>query len=157
MEGVKRELGPEEETEREIQVKISNKYSSKGVTYAMVYLPTRDAERIEQRKRIKIGWTSCRIQKLENSQKCYRCQEYKHGATHCKTTRRQNICFKCGEEGHETKTCTGNPKCYACSEQGHSARSMKCNRYKRAVKQMRGRDANRITEVKTPNHGSKTS
>ena len=155
MEGIKRELCSGEDTEAEMQVKISDKYSNKGVTYAMINLPMRDAERIERRKRIKIGWTSCRIQKLENPPKCYRCQEYGHEATQCKNIPRQDICFKCGEERHETKLCTGNAKCYAWGIQGHSARSMKCDKYKRAVEEMRGRVVfYRSTEAKTPKRGS---
>ena len=141
----------EEEIEGEnaVTVQIANKRNKRGLTYAIATISSHHAEKIQEIAKIKIGWSRCRIQSLETPLKCYKCQEYGHEATECKSEiTRKGICFKCGEQGHESRTCENTQKCYVCNEEGHTARSMKCKKYKKAVEELRNRQAERKVRYK---------
>jgi hypothetical protein len=77
-----------------------------GTKNATVKLPKQWAEQLARKKRIKIGWVSCRIQMRIEDHRCYKCWETGHTVKHCRGVDRSNLCFSCGEEGHKQNGCT---------------------------------------------------
>jgi len=79
-------------------------------------------------KAIKVGYLNVRVDLyIPNPLRCFNCQMYGHGATHCKGTVR---CSRCGEN-HVSTTCTAEkPHCVHCKAE-HSASDRTCPRYVR--------------------------
>lgn len=71
-------------------------------------------ERIMTRKRLNIGWVSCRVFEYIPVLRCYKCGEFGHMAESCKNKER---CLKCGGEGHKMENCNseGNLCINCCS------------------------------------------
>ena len=66
---------------------------------------------------------------IPNPMRCFKCQEFGHGAAVCK----KNVkCARCSVEGHEDKGCTAPFKCSHCSA-GHSAYSKDCPVWKQEI------------------------
>ena len=66
---------------------------------------------------------------IPNPMRCFKCQEFGHGAAVCK----KNVkCVRCSVEGHEDKGCTAPFKCSHCSA-GHSAYCKDCPVWKQEI------------------------
>jgi len=91
-------------------------------TYILTFQST------EVPKTIKVGYLNVRVDiYIPNPLRCFNCQMYGHGTTHCKGKVR---CSKCGED-HSSTVCTSEkPHCVHCKAE-HSASDRTCPRYVR--------------------------
>lgn len=110
-----------------------------GAIYTNAYLliPASAAEKLLQRRRIRAGWTYCRIEKKITPTRCFNCCRYGRRAKECKSEKKANACLKCGEEGHKAATCLNEEKCCECNISGHRADSFKCPVYRKLVELIR--------------------
>lgn len=84
------------------------------------------ADKLIEKRKIKLGWTVCRIVERVEDNRCYRCWEYGHFKTECKGPNREVLCVKCAGEGHKASECQNNPYCVHCQKEGHQSSSWKC-------------------------------
>lgn len=105
IQGIKKELGDTFTNEQEIVV-TSLRPAFAGTQKATVKVPHAAALRLTKKRRILIGWISCRLKIREEQQRCYRCWEMGHTASVCKGPDKSGACFKCGENGHQKASCT---------------------------------------------------
>lgn len=89
------------------------------------------------RKRLNIGWRSCKAEDYIAITRCYKCQGFDHLAAHCTN---KEYCSLCAEKGHGHKNCTrppDEPKCRNCEKanknHNHSVLDKKCPMYKLAL------------------------
>ena len=76
-------------------------------------------------REIKVGYMNVRVDPfIPGPLRCYKCQEYGHGANQCS---RQQKCSRCGEN-HLNENCQKPAKCVHC-EVDHSTSDRKCPRY----------------------------
>ena len=76
---------------------------------------------------VKIGYINAEVRVYyPNPRRCFNCQRYGHGKTHCS---HDLVCPKCGEEGHEYKDCQNEKRCYHCT-QDHETSSRECPMFK---------------------------
>lgn len=109
-----------------------------GANMVTVYLPSEKARQLIAMKRIKIGWTPCRIKEKFDPQLCFRCQSFGHLSSTCKNERvAGRRCLKCGEIGHVAKDCKKEDSCFMCNCTGHRANSMVCAKYRELVHNMK--------------------
>lgn len=97
-----------------------------GRQNATVILPADAADKLVVLGKIKIGLVRCRISEREKEIKCYRCWENGHTRKDCTGPDRSNMCMKCGKEGHKAASCTNTPACVYCGTQGHQSGGRKC-------------------------------
>lgn len=105
---------------------------------AIVVVPETTAEVLLKKKRIRVGWTRCRVERKISPTRCHKCQEFGHIAMNCKAkvALMSNKCYKCCRAGHIARNCNAEPQCYMCKEKGHRANSMKCPHFKKAMEMM---------------------
>jgi len=72
---------------------------------------------------------------IPNPLRCFNCQRFGHGKTSCK---RQAVCAKFGQEGHQDTDCQNPPHCANCSA-AHAAFSRECPTWtkQRAITQIK--------------------
>jgi hypothetical protein len=135
----------------EVHIKKPEQGTKGRKTYAMVTVNTRTAQVLENKERLRVGWSQYRTRALERPAKCFRCQEFGHLAADCKSAvEKKEACYRCGGPGHFARNCKEEaPKCYSCGESGHLARSMRCRNYKAAVDQIRRQDRDRKPNRRT--------
>lgn len=110
-----------------------------GTQTAKVSLPTDVAHKAIEMRRIKIGWSVCRIREAATVTKCFRCFQFGHHARFCKAEiDRSNVCRKCGNVGHFSKDCKNEPNCVLCKLKGamhlnHTAGSYRCPEFRKAL------------------------
>lgn len=73
---------------------------------ARVLVSGKAAKELLAKRRILVGYVSCRVFKLEQDDKCFRCREKGHLARNCTGPDRRGTCFKCGDVGHREADCT---------------------------------------------------
>ena len=90
----------------------------RGMMTAVVRCPCEAANTIAAKGRILIGWSSAKVQVLEERPlRCYRCMALGHARAQCPSTIvREHLCFRCGCEGHKSYSCRAQPHCLVCSD-----------------------------------------
>ncbi|XP_068909680.1 axoneme-associated protein mst101(2)-like [Tenebrio molitor] len=109
-----------------------------GPNTALAIMPARWGKMLLKQRRIKIGWSRCRIVEKITPPRCYRCQQFGHASYACKSKEKTaQKCLNCGGEEHEAKDCKEEEACYICNKKGHRADSMRCERYREVVNKVR--------------------
>lgn len=77
-----------------------------GTRTAIIRVPLKAGTKLINAKRIKVGWSYCRIKEFNV---------------------REQTCNKCREKGHSIRECTGleKRKCFRCKETGHTIANCK--------------------------------
>lgn len=119
---------------------------------ALIEGPRNGISKLIERERIKIGWSSCRVEaKPERPETCHKCWGYGHKAAQCSGKDRSEECRRCGRRGHMAKGCVAAPRCGACEDAGERADHMTggegCAAYKEAVRLARGQKGEKRTGV----------
>jgi len=117
-----------------------------GTQTATVHLRPEHAQRILDKRKIRVEWVECRIRQKMEPRRCYKCMGLGHMSARCRASEAtakntQQSCFTCGKDGHKYKTCTqGKPKCIICTRSGksggeaeHSIVSRACPEYRNAM------------------------
>ncbi|XP_068994243.1 uncharacterized protein [Neodiprion pinetum] len=91
-----------------------------GLYSAWAQCPLRAAVAVAKKGKVKIGWTTARVELLEaRPRQCYKCWGFGHIGSMCKaSTERRAACYRCSAEGHQARDCTANPKCAVCEGRG---------------------------------------
>ncbi|EFN67609.1 hypothetical protein EAG_08159, partial [Camponotus floridanus] len=78
-----------------------------GLGTLWVKCPLVSANKMTTAGRVKIGWTSLRVERLiERPLQCFKCLEGDHVAQRCPNkTDHSGRCYRYGEEGHISRTC----------------------------------------------------
>lgn len=124
---------------KDVSTVKSLKPSYRGTQRAVVSLPSKIAEELVEKGKIRIGWVICRVRELIEPVKCFKCLGYGHQAHKCNgRDDRSKLCRKCGQEGHIAKDCKNNPRCLLCNEEvgggnKHATGSSKCPAYQKAL------------------------
>ena len=109
-----------------------------GTQTATIGLPSEVAKRALDAGKIRIGWVVCRIREKTVPSRCFRCLEYGHIASNCKSDMdRSKLCLKCGGEGHLIRACKNEAECFLCSTEEnrkHMAGTRQCPAFRRTVK-----------------------
>lgn len=103
-QGIKAELGFADQDSQEVEV-TSLRPAFAGTQKATVKLSQSFANKLVRKRRILIGWISCRVKLREELQRCFRCWEVGHTASACKGPDKSGLCFSCGEAGHQKASC----------------------------------------------------
>lgn len=90
------------------------------------------------KKRLYIGWRSCRVADFAEATRCFKCQAFGHIAKFCR--KEKEVCGHCGEEGHSFLSCKEKSKaavCVNCKSRGkpfdHETKDKKCSMYRAAL------------------------
>lgn len=125
-----------------LEVDQSNKPIRMRKTYgetqaATISLPAKEARKLLELGKVKVGWSVCTIKVVTQLLRCYKCTEYGHHARTCKGVDRSAACWKCGGDGHKAAGCKEAPRCLLCKDgdNNHVAGSSKCGAYKAAMSQ----------------------
>lgn len=105
----------------EEEVKVGEiRYMSNGLRMVWVQCPLEVAIKATSGGRIKIGWSSARIELLKGRPvQCFKCWSYGHLRSTCKSSvDRTGACFNCGQWGHLSKGCTNPTCCVLCKDIG---------------------------------------
>lgn len=88
-----------------------------------VQLPLVSALGLANLGRVKMGWSSVRLELLEaRPSQCYKCWRFGHVRGTCTSTADYSgRCFNCGDLGHHARDCKTPPKCLPCAESGSAA------------------------------------
>lgn len=109
-----------------------------GLQQTFVQMPLAAALKIADRRRIKMGWSSVRVDLLrERPSQCYKCWDFGHVRGTCRSTiDYTGRCFGCGGEGHTAKDCIAELRCLVCANRGdpssHRIGSAPCEAVRRA-------------------------
>ena len=99
--------------------------TDRGTKKTNLYILTFSTPRLPEE--IKVGHLNVKVKMyIPNPLRCYKCQEYGHGANRCTKKER---CFRCGEH-HQSTVCTADqPSCFHCSGK-HTTADRNCPTYK---------------------------
>ena len=94
-----------------------------GLQTITVSCPVSAAKKIQEGRRLLVGWVSAQVKVLEpRPLRCYRCQVGNHTACVCTSeVDRSDRCFRCGQPGHKAGSCTAPPHCFVCEAAGKPA------------------------------------
>ncbi|CAH1107167.1 unnamed protein product [Psylliodes chrysocephalus] len=104
--------------------------SHSGLQNATVVITEEGANKLNRERKLKVGWTQCRIEERKKELKCYRCWEYGHTREKCTGQDRENSCMKCSKEGHKANECQNKAYCINCKQEGHQTGNRKCTKNK---------------------------
>lgn len=96
------------------------KTSPRGIGYVWIKCLLVKANLLGEKKRIKIGWASVRIDPLPvRRMQCFRCLKIGHTKARCDDENdRSDLCYNCGQKGHKASACKGKVKYVLCEEAG---------------------------------------
>lgn len=97
------------------------KTSPRDIGYVWVKCPLAEANLLGEKKRIKIGWASVRVDLLDLTRKmqCFRCLRIGHTKVRCDDENdRSDLCYNCEQKGYKATSCKGRTKCVLCEEAG---------------------------------------
>lgn len=126
---------------------ILNKNARDGQT-AVLTMDANTAEKLKKISRIRIGFSTCRVQERISIERCFNCWEYGHNSRGCtnQPVDTKNKCFKCGQEGHQKAQCTSEDLfCHTCQTAGDQAGTIKCKNFRDALSNERMRRKNSIS------------
>nr|XP_034195056.1 uncharacterized protein LOC117611227 [Osmia lignaria] len=140
-EAIKSELGHEA---RGVRVKVF-RTDPRLSRVAVIEGPAAEMSRLLNGRRILIGWTVVTAREIPRLLRCYKCHAIGHVASACNVTGdRDGFCRKCGDRGHQMRDCKNETRCRLCvadglppDQAGHVAASVRCPRYKEALRQSR--------------------
>ncbi|XP_026330913.1 uncharacterized protein LOC113238291 [Hyposmocoma kahamanoa] len=91
-----------------------------GMGSVIVQCPISTAKTLAEAGRILVGWSSAKVQALEQRPlRCYRCLGLGHTRPMCTSgSSREDLCFRCGNEGHQASNCKGVLRCAVCADAG---------------------------------------
>lgn len=115
-----------------------------GTQTAVIGLSAGLANRLLEISKIRIGWVMCRIREKLTPRRCYKCMEFGHNSSKCRSqNNHSDKCLQCGEAGHKIKTCKNNPSCLLCRstalnrKSDHVTGCVVCPYYKKAIQNLR--------------------
>lgn len=106
-----------------------------GNQIATVVVPVTVGDAFAKRRRVKIGWTKCRIRERVEIPRCFKCLNFGHLIQNCTEASHAVECLKCGELGHRVKDCKNEAKCRFCNGATHRSDSAKCPRFRQMLKE----------------------
>ncbi|CAH2085120.1 unnamed protein product [Euphydryas editha] len=94
-----------------------------GMGVVVARCPIAVAKSIANGGRLLVGWSSARVQVLEQrALRCFKCMGLGHTRPTCPTAAdRGKACYRCGMEGHLARACTGALRCAVCADAGKPA------------------------------------
>lgn len=107
-----------------------------GTQIATVLMNAKDAITVLEKGMVTVGWSRCRIIQYMRPIRCFRCLEFGHRTSSCKSVDRSDCCLRCGEHGHKAKGCVALPKCVICSSdvyRNHATGGFACPTYKASI------------------------
>lgn len=107
-----------------------------GSGMVWIKCPLTAAILLSKMEKIRIGWSSIRIEMLGPCEKqCFYCWKYGHLKYNCKSEidrTGQHRCYRCGSSGHKAKECTREVQCVICKENNknwrHRMGSIACSK-----------------------------
>lgn len=104
---------------------------------AFIHLDEKQATKLLEVGKLKIGWVCTRVRRTIEVLKCFRCLGFGHVKAECDGPDRrvEARCLKCGQTGHQKSNCSNDPKCYLCEgdRTNHVAGSGNCQKYREAL------------------------
>lgn len=122
-DGIRR-VCPSAEPEDIIVTSVRPDFS--GSAKATVKVAPRLVNEVVNRKRIRIGWVTCRVVLRQDIKHCHKCWQPDHLAGSCKGPDRRKACFRCGEDGHVRSSCVKDTFCPVCKSNTHSFGGREC-------------------------------
>lgn len=116
---------------------------------ATITVKSNQADKILEEGSIRVGLVKCRVEKRLNVRRCQRCWSYDHYSDACNGPDRSKNCFKCGQTDHSSKECKNEEACLLCSTSGHKMGTMKCPKFKFALKNARLEEKNKNSMAPT--------
>ncbi|XP_050306719.1 uncharacterized protein LOC126743597 [Anthonomus grandis grandis] len=122
----------------EDEIKISDFRPNRDNTLAAtINISKEKASILAQHRYIRISMANCNIEKRLQVTKCSKCWSYEHHVRDCDGPNRSNLCYRCGEEGHQSGACVKDEFCPLCDTKGHKYGTGKCTAFKRALATIR--------------------
>ncbi|XP_029164494.1 uncharacterized protein LOC114935763 [Nylanderia fulva] len=94
-----------------------------GNNMVWVQCPVDAAILVAEKKRLRIRWTTARVEMLQKRPtQCYKCWRKGHIRNNCPFKEDYSkVCFRCGGNDHPVKICTADIKCRVCADKNLSA------------------------------------
>ncbi|KMQ81776.1 gag-pol polyprotein [Lasius niger] len=91
-----------------------------GLHTVWVQCPLSAATKLANQGKVRIGWTSARVDLLNSRPtQCHRCWRFGHLKHACKAKEDfSKLCFRCGGGEHTARFCTAPPLCKICAIDG---------------------------------------
>ena len=104
-----------------IKLEHKHKHRQRPSRNIMLVIQPKTRKALEDIKRKKISWLSCKIADCNWPMQCWKCLGFGHGARLCQAKVR---CLHCGEEGHVKLSCKNGQKKERCANcrGGHGSR-----------------------------------
>lgn len=117
------------------EVNITNKRKvGQGVQIIYATIPTTTAHKVIPR--LRIGYTNCKVKKIVEVKKCFKCQGFGYTRVSCTGEEVADRCWRCGETGHKSRACERNPKYFLCVREetnDHVLGTRRCHAYRQAL------------------------